>query len=107
MISTIFIILGISAFLGIMLMAIVLPLKPDALKVVGKFVCKNDEKMEVPTSVASYHQPGERSIEIYCNNYGKRRDVKGKTLLLSFLFSSAAMIPFSAAIMFLINRLWN
>lgn len=107
MISSIFIILGISALLGIMLVAIVLPFKPEALKIVSKFVCSKDEKMEVLTSVASYHQPGERSIEIYCNNYGKRRSVKGKVLILSLLFSSAVMIPFVLAIIFLVNKFRN
>ena len=107
MISSIFIIIAISCFLGIMLMTIVLPVKPDALKIVGKLICSKDEKMEVLMSVASHHQPGERSIEIYCNNYGKRRGVQGKTLFLSFLFSSAVMLPFAAMILFLINKFWS
>src|SRR5262245_27165172 len=104
MISIIFITLGIALFLGIMLIAVIMPFKPDALKIFGKFVCSGDEKIEILTSVASYHQPGERSISIYCNDYGKRRSVKGKTLLLSFLLSFLVMLPVAGFIVFLIFR---
>jgi hypothetical protein len=100
--TAIFITFGVAFFLGIMLIAVILPIKPDSLRIFGKFVCTGEEKMEVSTSVASYHQPGERSIEIYCSDYGKRRRVKGKTLLLSFGLSSALMLPVAALIVYYI-----
>lgn len=107
MVAMILIILGAAAFLGIMLMTIILPFKPDALKICGKFVCSGDEKMEILTSTASYHRPGERSISIYCNDYGKRRSVKGKTLLLSFLFSFVVMLPVAGVIVVLIYKFFG
>ena len=100
----ILIILGVSAFLGIMLIAVILPFKPDSLKIFGNLVCKNDEKIEILTSVASYHHPGEKSISIYCNDYGKRRSVKGKVLLLSFLSSFIIALPFATLIVVTIYR---
>lgn len=98
----ILIILGVSAFLGIMFWSVILPFKPDSLKIFGKLVCKNDEKIEIVTSVASYHQPGEKSISIYCNDYGKRRSVKGKVLLLGFISSFFIALPFAIIIVFLV-----
>ena len=100
----IFIIFGGAAFLAIMLWTVLLPLKPDSLKVFGKLVCRKNEKMEILTSVASYHQPGEKSIEIYCSDYGKRRDVKGKTFLFAFLLAFVLMLPVSAVIVILIDK---
>lgn len=107
MTAMILISIGVSVFLSIMLLAIILPFKPDALKVFGKFVCKGDEKIEILTSVASYHQPGERSIEIYCNDYGKRRSVKGKVLLLSVLLGFLITLPLSFLIVFYIFSKFN
>lgn len=107
MTAIILISIGVSVFLSIMLLAIVLPFKPDSLKVFGKFVCKADEKIEVLTSVASYHQPGEKSISIYCNDYGKRRSVKGKVLLLSVLLAFLITLPISFLIVFYIFSKFN
>lgn len=95
---------GLAAFFAIMILAVLLPLKPDALKAAKFLVCANDEEIEISTSVSSYHQPGERSIEIYCKGYGKKRDVKLKTLLMSFLVSFAAALPFSFLIVSLAAR---
>jgi hypothetical protein len=58
--------------------------------------------MEILTAaLASHHRPLGKSIEIYCNNYGKRRDVKGKTLLFALFFSFTLMFPVSAAMVIL------
>jgi hypothetical protein len=107
MTAIILISIGVSAFLSMMLWTVILPFKPDTLKIFGKFVCQNDEKIEILTSVASYHQPGERSIEIYCNDYGKRRSVKGKVLLLSFLSGFLITLPLSFLIVFYIFKQFN
>jgi hypothetical protein len=85
----------LAVFLGIMTMAVILPFKPDLIKVTEKFICAKNEKMEIFTSVAGHHLPGERSIEIYCTEGARKRDVKLKTLLLCFILSSVAMLPFS------------
>jgi len=100
----ILIILGAAAFLAVMLWTILLPVKPDSLKIFGRLVCRPDEKMEILTSHASYHQPGENSIEIYCNKYGNRRLVNGKTFLFAFIFSFVVMLPVAAAIVIAIDR---
>lgn len=100
----VFIILVTAIVLSIMLWAVILPFKPDSVKIVGKFVCKPNEKMEVSTSNASYHQRGERSIEIYCNDYGNKRLVNGKTFLFAFLFSFVLMLPFAVLIVFSIYK---
>jgi hypothetical protein len=84
--------------------AVLLPFKPESLKVFERFVCRKDEKMEVSTSVANHHQPGEKSLEIYCRDYGKSRLVNGKTLSLAFLLSFVLTFPAAAALVILIER---
>lgn len=101
----IFIITGLSVLLAVLLLAILLSLKPDALKVLRPLVCRKDEKMEILFSVASHHQPSEKSIEIYCDNYGRRRLVNGKTLLFAVLFSFVLMPPGSITIVVLVDKL--
>lgn len=88
-----FIIVAAAAVGSIMLWALVLPFKPTGLSVAARFVCRGTEKFEVVTSVASYHRPGERSISVYCNDFGRQRDVKGKTFLIAFLMAFAALLP--------------
>ncbi|HQU85690.1 MAG TPA: hypothetical protein PKY59_21320 [Pyrinomonadaceae bacterium] len=100
----VFIILVTAVVLSIMFWAVILPFKPESVKIVGKFVCKPNEKMEVSTSNASYHQRGERSIQIYCNDYGNKRLVNGKTFLFAFLFSFVLMLPFSFIIVFAVYK---
>lgn len=104
MLITALLIVGAAAFMAVMLLMIVLSFRPDTLKIFEKIVCRENEKMEILFSKASHHQPGEKSIEIYCNNYGKRRIVNGKTLLLSFLLAFFIMLPFAAIIVTGINK---
>lgn len=63
--------------------------------------------MEVSFSNASYHQRGERSIEIYCNDHGRKRLVNGKTFLFAFLFSFILLMPFSFIIVFAVYKFVN
>lgn len=100
----ILVIFGAAAFLAVVLWSVLLPFKPDSLKVFQKIICRKDEKMEILTSAASYHQPGERSIEIYCNNYGNRRLVNGKTFFFAFLLAFVLLLPAAAVIVILIDK---
>lgn len=88
-------ILLVAIFLAVMLGMIVLQIKPHSLKMFEKIVCSKDEKMEISFSHLSHHQQGERAIGIYCNNYGKRRSVTAKSLLLFLLLGFLLMIPVS------------
>ena len=47
-------------------------------------------------SVASHHLPGERSVEIYGGDYGRRRLVNGKAFRFAFLFSFILMLSAAA-----------
>jgi len=100
----ILVIAGGAAFMATMFLALVINLKSDSLKLLEKIVCRGDEKMEIAKSVASHHQPGEKSLEIYCNNYGKKRLVNGRTLFLAFGCTFIFMLPFSMIIVILIQK---
>lgn len=95
--ASILIALGVAAWLGIMAIAIALPIRPDVVKIVRWLVIPREAEMQVETYVYPYHRPGERAIGIYCRYAdGKKKSVKVRALfaLWGIFFVAALPIAF-------------
>jgi hypothetical protein len=63
-ITIIIVSLGIAIWLAFILMAILLPIKPDVLRITEKLSCPEGSELIIQTVVYSYHRPGQRALEI-------------------------------------------
>jgi hypothetical protein len=101
----IFISLGISIWLAFMMLAIVLPLKPNILKITKKIACQKGSELIIQTAVYSYHRSGQRALEIYTKD--KNGIVKSAGLKVIFIFwimLFAVSLPISIILVTLITN---
>jgi hypothetical protein len=104
-INLIVIILGVAAWLGLMGMALALPIYPGTVRITRWLVCPPGTEMRVGTFVASYHRPGQRGITIECVGAdGITRDVKVKALLALWALFFGVSLPAAAVIVLLAYR---
>ncbi len=96
----IFIILGVAVWLAFMMFAAVLAIRPEVVKIVKPFVCPPGTEMVVKTEVYSYHQPGQKAIIIYSDGPEGRKDIKGRALVVLWLFFFIPSIPLAALLVF-------
>lgn len=76
------IILGVALWLSLMVLAVILPIRPDAVRITERLVCPADTKMDVRTEVYSYHHPGQKAVVVnYRGSDGMIHDVKVKAIL--------------------------
>jgi hypothetical protein len=100
-----FIIAGVSIWLAGMALAIILPAKPSAVKIVEKLVCPRGSKMEVTTEVYSYHRPGQRAINVSCmDENGNTHNINGKAVFALFMLFFVIALPIATAAMLLIKN---
>jgi hypothetical protein len=78
---TFFLSLLFTAFLGTMLLAVLLPFKPDVLRLVTPLVCPPGTRMEIQTFQANPYRPGERGLAVYAVGPAGSVDIKNRTLI--------------------------
>jgi|GEM_PF-4482395 len=93
----IFISLGIAAWLAFIALAIILPIKPNLLKITKKIVCQEDSELIIQTAVYTYHRPGQKALEIYIKDKDgivKSAGLKVISVFWLMLFAVSSLISF-------------
>jgi len=91
-------IFGCSLWLSAMVLAAIIPLRPGALRLVAPLVCRKGERMEITTTKASYHRPGERGLVIECVSNSARRRVVFKTVFAAWAGLSVALTVIASVV---------
>lgn len=52
---------------SLLVVSVLIPLKPEALRITRRFVCPWSKKMSVEKSKLSYHRPGEKGLTVMCD----------------------------------------
>jgi hypothetical protein len=63
--TILFISIGVAIWLTCMILAIILPINPNILRITKNFVCPKEKELIIQTAVYSYHRPGQKALEIY------------------------------------------
>ena len=80
MLVTILIIIGISLWLSVMLLAVAIPINPKILNLTKSIICNKDEKLIIKKVKLSYHRPGEKGVIVERIGPKGRENVKVKAL---------------------------
>jgi hypothetical protein len=104
-ITVIIVSLGVAIWLTFMMIAILLPLKPNILKITEKIVCPEGSKLIIQTAVYSYHKPGQRALEIYSkDNSGIVKNAGLKVISIFWMMLFVVNLPVSIILVILINN---
>jgi len=80
MLATLLIIIGISIWLSVMLLAVAIPINPKIFNLTKSIICNKNEELTITKVKRSYHRPGEKAIEIEKTGPNGRENVKVKAL---------------------------
>jgi hypothetical protein len=83
----------IDVFLGVMLVALLLSIKPTSLRITKAFVCPPDTEMEIRAFPASHHQPRVRGIQVLAVGPQGSQDVKNKALVVFWGICCLVTLP--------------
>jgi hypothetical protein len=104
-ITLILISLGIAFWLAFILMAIVLPIKPDAVKITEKLVCPEGNELIIQTAAYSYHRPGQRALEIsYRDKNGTIKNAMLKVMAIFWMMLFVISLPITLLLVVVINN---
>ena len=102
--TLVLIFVGGSFWISMMILAVVLPLFPKALRVTAPLICRSGEKMEIHVGKASYHRPGERGLAIECVGTG-RRTVTLRAFFLAWVVLSILILIIGMAVLLAVKGL--
>jgi hypothetical protein len=104
-ITIIIVSLGIAIWLAFILMAILLPIKPDVLKITEKLVCPEGSELIIQTAVYSYHRPGQKALEISSRDKnGIIKNAMLKVMAIFWMMLFAISLPIALILVALINN---
>lgn len=81
MLETILIIVAISLWLSVMLLAVAITIYPKIITITKSIICKKGETLVITKVKLSYHRPGEKGIVVEKIGPKGRENVKVKALL--------------------------
>ncbi len=87
-----------SIWLATFVLALILPIRPDFIRMVSPLVCPPGTEMRIETEPGKRYRPGEKIISVYCEGLNHdRQDVKVKASFvlwgISVVFSMPIVIP--------------
>jgi P pilus assembly chaperone PapD len=97
-------ILGAAFFLSLMAFAVALNIRPDIVRITGRFVCPAGTKMEVDVLHNQPDQPWARQIVVTCQRWGKTEWANAKALLSLWFLFFVASLPVAAVVVILASR---
>jgi hypothetical protein len=104
-ISSIIISLGLALWISIMIIAVILPVKPNILGITKSLVCPKGSELIVQTAVYSYHRPGQKALEISIkDNNGMVKNAVFKVVSVFWLILFLISVPISIILMILITN---
>jgi|WetSurMetagenome_2_1015567.scaffolds.fasta_scaffold1089338_1 hypothetical protein len=87
---------GVSIWLACMILAIILPINPNILKITKNFVCPKENELIIQTAVYSYHRPGQKALEIYyLDDDGAVKDVGLQAITIFWIILFIIIVPIS------------
>ncbi len=86
--------LGVALWLGLMVLALLVSIRPAVLRITQALVCPPGVEMVVNKLVYSYHQPGQGALDVYYLDQNRQRhDIKMRALLAFWLVCTIPALP--------------
>jgi hypothetical protein len=105
-IAVLLISVGVAVWMAFMLLAILLPLNPNLLKVTEKIVCPAGSELIIQKAVYSYHRPGQSALEISIrDNNGVSKSAGIKVIPFFWMILFLASLPISILIVMQVIKL--
>jgi uncharacterized membrane protein YccF (DUF307 family) len=97
--------IGVAIWISFMTLAIILPVRPNVLRMTRGLVCPKGSEMIIQTAVYSYHRPGQKALEISIKDKnGVVKNAGFKVVSVFWLILMAFSLPISIIFVLLISN---
>ena len=96
--------LAVGAFCAAMVLALVIPLRPDVLRITQRIVCPPGSSLLIRVVKLSYHRPGERGLTVVCRGPDGDRSVIGRAVFWLWVLLLVPSLALAMLAVTLISR---